>query len=410
MRIVLYAHHSLFEPALSLTDALARRAEVHLVLEVPAGAWQAANFTAPADLAPGVVPGDAALSGHVPERTRALWRRARSFHLVVTGPERARHPRSVRLMRQALALVRSLDPDVLHVDDVDVSPRLALALAATRLPFPVVVGCHDPEPHSGETDWRVKSLTRTLMFTRSDAVVVHHEAGAVALQQRHPRLRAPVGVVHLAPYDFLRGGAPVAVPDAATPTVLLLGRITPYKGVAALFGAAEHVARVVPGLRVVVAGRPENGYEPPPAPLLANGGAVETAYRYLPNEEVADLVGRAHVVVCPYTDASQSGVVLTAFGFGRPVVVTDVGGLREYVQDGVDGLVVPAADERALATAIVRCLTEPGLLARLAAGVAAGRGWAQVASEMLDVYAGVVSGRAAGTRGVRGRVRPDRTT
>ena len=72
-------------------------------------------------------------------------------------------------------------------------------------------------------------------------------------------------------------------------------------------------------------------------------------YSYVSNDQTASLFERAQVAVCPYVNATQSGVVLTAFAFGCPVVATDAGGLPEYVTDGVSGSVVPAGDDAALA-------------------------------------------------------------
>lgn len=393
MRVVLYSHHSLFEPALSMAAALAESAEVHLLLEVPAGRWQAANFDAAGDvLATGLVAADPVLAPAFPEQTRHLWRAMASFHLVVTGEQRARHPASVRLMCGVLDWIRQLDPDVLHIDDVDVSQRLVLALAIVRPPCPVLVGCHDPDPHSGERDWRVKHLTRRLMFARADAYLVHHEAGLEALRRRHPRLHGCVYSLRLASYAFLHHGRPSTHPGGThEPFVLMFGRITPYKGLDNLFRAAPLVAQEVPDVRFVVAGRPEGSFQPPKAPALDNGGRVETMYDYMSNDQTAALFGQAQVAVCPYADASQSGVVLTAYAFGCPVVVTDVGGLPEYVTNGVTGLVVPAGDHQALADALIRCFTEPQLLATLRAGVATATAtdlnWQRTAAELSEIYA-----------------------
>jgi len=404
MRIVLYTHHSLFEPALSLADALAESAEVHLLLEMPAGMWRAANFEAAADLLPtGLAAADPVLAPSFPEETRKMWRKTASFHLVVTGAHRARHPASLGLMRRVLDFIRQLDPDVLHIDDVDVSPRLALGLAIVRPPCPVLVGCHDPDPHSGERDWRVKRLTRTLLFARADAYLVHHKTGLEALRRRHPRLHGPAYAVRLGSYTFLHPGKPATcLTELVEPVVLLFGRITPYKGIDDLFRAATLVAREVPNVRFLVAGEPAMGYQPPQPPSLVNGGRIETMYDYVSNDQTAALFEQARVVVCPYTDASQSGVVLTAYGFGCPVVVTDVGGLTEYVTDGVSGLVVPAGDREALAAALIRCLQEPQLLATLRAGVATATAtdlsWERTSSELIQIYAAVAASPPSGRR------------
>jgi len=76
--------------------------------------------------------------------------------------------------------------------------------------------------------------------------------------------------------------------------------------------------------------------------------------RYVPNEELKPYFDLADVVVLPYVSATQSAVAQLAFGFGKPVITTRVGGLHEVVQDGVTGLIVPPQDEVALADAVVR--------------------------------------------------------
>ena len=91
----------------------------------------------------------------------------------------------------------------------------------------------------------------------------------------------------------------------------------------------------------------------------------------MPNEEVAVLFGAADVVVLPYVTASQSAVVPLAVRYGVPVVASRVGGLPEVVEDGSSGLLVPPADSAALAAALLRVFTEPGLLAHLQLGTVA---------------------------------------
>ncbi|WP_377640272.1 glycosyltransferase family 4 protein [Oryzobacter terrae] len=383
---------------------MADRAEVHLVLEVPPTHWRSANFDAAVDgLAPGLHPADPVLAPFFPEATRAMWRAAASAHVLVTSPRRARHPASVGLMRRVLRWVADLEPDVLHLDDVDVSPRLALALPTVRRPYALVVGCHDPEPHSGEADWRTKALSRRLVLPRAAAVVVHHEGGAEAIARRHLGLHAPVRVVRLGAYTFLTHGLTGAAPARDPRTIALFGRLTPYKGVDLLYAAAPAVAAAVPGTRIVVAGEPAAGYVPP-TPPAADGLTVDVRPGYLSTAEVAELCRSSAVVVCPYTDASQSGVVLTAHAFGAPVVATAVGGLPDYVDDGRTGLLVPPGDPAALAAALTRCLSEPGLADELRRGVAdlaTDGAWSGAAGTLLDLYAEVAARR--GRRGRRGR-------
>ena len=116
-------------------------------------------------------------------------------------------------------------------------------------------------------------------------------------------------------------------------------------------------------------------------------------------ERRGELFAAADVVVLPYIEASQSGVIPLAYAAGKPVVVTAVGGLPEAVEDGRTGLVVAPRDERALADAVVRLLDDPVLARELGA---AGRRkldaeWspARVAEQTLRVYRAAASGAAA---------------
>ena len=93
---------------------------------------------------------------------------------------------------------------------------------------------------------------------------------------------------------------------------------------------------------------------------------------YVPHDQLPDLMRRADVVVVPSVhekgvEEATSVSAIEAMATGRPVVVCAVGGLRELVDDGTNGLVVPERDPAALADAIRRLTAEPELARRLAA-------------------------------------------
>jgi glycosyltransferase involved in cell wall biosynthesis len=142
-----------------------------------------------------------------------------------------------------------------------------------------------------------------------------------------------------------------------------------YKGLDLLYRAMPLVAEKVKGVRLIVAGQPSFGYQPPEPPRLPHAGRIEVRNRHIPNSELAALMRETAVVICPYTHATQSGVVLTAYAFGKPIIATRTGGLAEYVRDGETGIVVPPNDPEALATAIARVLLDDTLRCGYTAGI-----------------------------------------
>lgn len=398
MRVVYYSHTAFFETALSLVRDLARRAEVHLLMELAPTAWRTAFFDVPQrQLSDGLVEADAVVGEALPAPVREYWRQAASFHFVVHNQRRSFHPGSWGTSRRALEFVAASRPDILHVDDVDVSPRLALALPGA-IPAPLVLSVHDPEPHLGEQGWR-KWLARRLTYPRATRFVVHNERLRPAFCRRYGIAPARVAVTQLGVCDILRAwdDGP-AETRAEPPTVLCFGRLSRYKGLETLYAAAPLVARQVPDVRFVIAGNPGPGYDPPPPPALAYPASLDVHEAYIPNARLARLLQSATVVACPYHEATQSAVVLTAFAFERPVVATAIGGLGEYVDHGVTGLLVPARDPDSLAAALVQVLTDRPLRSNLVAGIRQARAtrlaWARTADQTLAVYADALAARA----------------
>ena len=79
---------------------------------------------------------------------------------------------------------------------------------------------------------------------------------------------------------------------------------------------------------------------------------------YIPDREIEKFFAACDLVVLPYVSATQSGIVQIAYGFEKPVVVTNVGGLPDVVEDGKTGYVVDPENPTALADAVVRYFKE----------------------------------------------------
>jgi glycosyltransferase involved in cell wall biosynthesis len=140
-------------------------------------------------------------------------------------------------------------------------------------------------------------------------------------------------------------------------TILFFGNIAPYKGLEVLARAFQELAARNDEYRLVVAGKVRAGCEEYVAAtrqmIEAMGRSrVIQRYEYIPDEETEVYLKAADVLVLPYREIFQSGVLFLAYSFGLPVIVTDVGSLREDVVEGKTGFVCRPDDADDLAAAI----------------------------------------------------------
>lgn len=204
------------------------------------------------------------------------------------------------------------------------------------------------------------NMRRVAARVQCDLVHAHWlVCGLVAATLRKPYVVQPwgtdVALLGRLPWRFPRviaasqflaeevGGAaivPVPVPIPASPsppgeTVLFAGRLSPEKGIAEFLAATEGMPRVVAG-----------------------AGPVEVPESVGFIDDLAPFYERAAVVVVPSRREGYGMVAREAMAYGRAVVASDVGGLRDAIDDGVDGILVPPRDVAALRAAIERALVD----------------------------------------------------
>jgi len=387
MKLVYYSQTCFLDHVLPQVKSLSRLVELSLFVEISPELWSSSIFEAPDSLPSGVIQADPVFESCFPSNVRKYWQDCANIFLVVHNCQRTIHPGTWRVSHQAAQFIRSLEPDILHLDNV--TTRLASAIPEMKS-IPMVLTIHDPQLHSGESNWR-SVLARWLTFRQTDRWVLHSKSLVGSLASRYGIPPAQIDVVPMGVLDIFQewGSSPDQTGERAG-TVLFFGRLSVYKGLEVLYEAAPMVAEKVPNVRFVVAGRPVAGYHLPPAPALPNNAVIEVRDNYITNTQLAELFGEASVVVCPYIDATQSGVVLTAYAFNKPVVATNTGGLPEYVKHGATGLLVPPGDASSLADALVTILTDRKTRGRLEDGVKRIRdgelSWESIGKQTLKVY------------------------
>ena len=295
--------------------------------------------------------------------------------------------------------IERLQPDVIHILSEGVL-WLNLILPTARK-YGVATTVHDVTYHPGDrSSRRLPRPFSDWLIRRSDQVVVHgatlRAAAAAQYREVEDRLSVLPHIV-LDRYRIIARERGLQKRLQGAVTILFFGRIYRYKGLDVLIRSIPLAAKHCADLRVVIAGEGEDfaAYRK----QMADPAAFVVENRQIPDAEAAQLFTDADIVVLPYVEASQSGVLSIANAFARAVIVTDVGELGRSVKDGVSGLVVPPNDERALAAAIVTLASDPLLRERLGeAGRAAADATASpaiVAEQALQIYARVAEARRA---------------
>lgn len=307
--------------------------------------------------------------------------------------------RQARLMRRLYRLIGDSAPDVIHFQKGHAWFNLLL-LPTLAKRFSVVISIHDPVHHLGDRSSRTTpQWLMNLAYRRAARVIAHNEP---MQREISTRCRIPLGRIDVVPL-IERGDAAAgrAVPEEDK-TILFFGRIWPYKGLEYLIRAEPSITAAVPDARIVIAGQGESfeRYRR----MMVNPAHFEVHNEFTSVDKRAELFRRASVVVLPYVEATQSGVIPLAYTHAKPVVATAVGGLASQVDDGRTGYLVPPRDSAALAKRVIELLEDGGRRRQFGANGRRKleREWSAsvVAEQTLHVYRRVAGTASSGMRGV----------
>jgi glycosyltransferase involved in cell wall biosynthesis len=224
--------------------------------------------------------------------------------------------------------------------------------------------------------WRLPEagsrVARTLsrLLAEMDAVVVHSEHGASRLEADFGVPAELLRVIPHGAFDYLtRQSDEVPLPPELggvdAPVILAFGLVRPYKGTDVLLEAF----RQVEGAELWIVGMPRMPMDGLRDLARRASGTVRFVDRFVTDPEIPAFMRRADVVVLPYRNIEQSGVLYTALAFGRPLVLSDVGGFPEVAERGA-AVLVPPGDPVGLAETLEGLLDDRAARNRLAAAAA----------------------------------------
>ena len=279
--------------------------------------------------------------------------------------------------------------DVIHITDFPKYYESPLFLFRKK----IVVTIHDPIPHSTKEcntplvlksrKWGFHLLHHFIILNaaqREECIALNH------LEHKH------IYDSQLSRYDYFQ----MYKNETSTSGdyLLFFGQIASNKGIDYLLVAMKRVHTLYPNIRLIIAGK---GTFPFDISEYKKLDYIEFRNRFIPDDELAELIQGSYCVVCPYKDATQSGVVMSAFAFNKPVIATNVGGLPEQVIDQRYGLIVPPCDADELSAAILFLCKYPEKVETFSQNIEqdyaeGSKSWKVIALQMLEIYQTILQG------------------
>lgn len=267
------------------------------------------------------------------------------------------------------AYAASAQPKIFHIlwnNKFETFDRTFLMLYYKLLGKRVVLTAHNVNKRRRDgRDSLLNRLTLRIQYRLADHIFVHTEKMKTELMDQFgvSTNRAsviPFGINNSVPNTHL------TVTEAKErlgiceneKSILFFGRIKPYKGLEYLIAAFQILAGRSADYRLMIIGRLEEGCEQYWASMqkeiqeYVEAGRVGLRIEFIPDSEIEIYFKACDVLILPYKEIFQSGVIFLGYSFGLPAIIADVGSLRDDVVEGKNGFVFSPEDPSDLARSI----------------------------------------------------------
>lgn len=314
--------------------------------------------------------------------------------------------RGWRYIRGTLATLRhaiASDENICHYQVFnDLISETIVILLARLFGRKIVLTVHDVSSLAGPASAKRKATG--YLYRLADRLIVHNRISMEELVS----IGVPAAKISVIPHGhYLDSMRPLPPAEVArrrlgiAPTakvVLFFGQIKEAKGLDLLIQALPAVLRAVPDVVLVIAGRPWKTDFSQYEALIENlnlKAQCRLFLGFIPDDEVAQYYAVADLVALPYRRIYQSGVLMMAMTYGRPVVVSDLPGMTEIIQDGMNGYVFRSECSGDLAFALIRALSSDidrnSIAQRASAYILEKHDWQEIGRKAGQLYRTLLS-------------------
>lgn len=347
--VLYYLHTYFMDNAIEQIKILSQLCDLHLVIELSLDSLTSTiiDFSS-YNLKSGVHPISTILDYENSKKLDYYFKNLKSVHYAFYPSRHMIGIRNVRTFSNILTVLKKYNVKVIHFDTT--SGRL-LPLIPFLYRYKKYATIHDPIPHAGEFTFK-KKLIALAYQSVINKYLFYSNFAVNQFKSVYPSLSSKLYTARLLPYSYIKHFN--AKSNVNGQYVLYFGRLSYYKGIDILINAFDNLWVNYPNLKLVIAGKPHGSYQ---IDLLSGNRKNNIIYfqGYVKTDELQTLIKHALFVVCPYREATQSGVLMTAIALNKPVLATRVGSFPEYIQSGKNGL-LSNPDEKSLLDAMENLL------------------------------------------------------
>jgi glycosyltransferase involved in cell wall biosynthesis len=353
MRILFYTSTPFLDIAIEMINILKKVVDLHVLIEVtPANAKRADINKLPDNQT--IINCSEIINKESYKYLEPYFRDCASANFVVHTSETGFSFATIKVLFKTWQYIKRIKPDIIHLEAISLRSLGLFPFVFSGKKFYITL--HDSIPHSGENNWKM-FLPRLLYLKTpySRNYFFYSLFSQIQFEQFYKNDKHPKYIMRMHPYSFYKK----YIKDPKNKKhILFFGSHSPYKGINILLKAMPSVLEGFPDDFLIIAGQRKQGYILYEDIIEQYKDRIIILDRYIPNDELVSLIQESKFVVCPYLDATQSGVLMTAYALETPVIASNVGAFQEYIDHNITGMLVPVSDPDKLSQAIKIALTD----------------------------------------------------
>jgi len=253
-----------------------------------------------------------------------------SVKLMIFKSKRSFDPRNLIIGLELVNYIIKKNIDIIHFDGQSARLFYILPLIIKKN---IYLTIHDPVQHSGEKHWKTEWIRKAYTII-SNKILFYSNFALKQYLEHNAKQNKILCSIPLKPYTYISTYRKFEQKE--NQYILFFGRISYYKGIDILIQSIKIVLLTYPNEQFLIAGDFQNNTN-----LLneiKDEKNIKIINQHIEIEELAEIISKSKFIVCPYRDATQSGVLMTSFAMDKSVIATNVGSFPEYIEHGVNGL------------------------------------------------------------------------